>query len=149
MTETKAPEIQKPTALTNWHAFIKARLVPAEIICNAYKPVFGVDMSCHTRLPRSVETMLTHIPEHGGGFTIKLKESEKEWPGWVKLAESKIELQDFRCDVCDEVLPLASQRILSHMKSHAGKTRRVRQGGEFNITIGTQRPISADDTDDF
>lgn len=147
--ENTLSETQKPQTLTNWYAFVKARLVPAEIICDGYRAAFARDMSCHTRLPRDVDTMLRHIDPHGGGFLLKLKTSEKEWEGWTKLADMGIEVQDFRCDVCDEVLPLASQRILFHMKSHKGKTRRVIPGGTFNIWIGTQRPISADDADDL
>lgn len=137
-----------PKALTNWLAFVKARLHPKEILCLGYHPVHARDLSCHTRLPRSADTMFNHIPEHGGGFKLTLKESEKEWNGWAKFAESGVELQDFRCDVCDEVIPLSTQRILSHMKAHSGKTRRVRPGGEFLLTIGFARPLAADDDDD-
>jgi hypothetical protein len=92
--------------------------------------------------------MLAHVPEHGGGFKLTLKESEKEWPGWARLAETGVELQDFRCDVCDETIPLSTQRILSHMKAHSGKTRRVRPGGEFLLTLGFATPLAANDTDD-
>jgi hypothetical protein len=137
-----------PKSLTNWLAFVKAKLYPKEIICLGYHPVHPRDMSCHTRLPRSVDTMLAHIPEHLGGFKITLKESDKEWPGWAKLAESGVELQDFRCDVCDEIIPLSTQRILSHMKAHSGKTRRVRSGGEYLLTLGFKTPLSAHDDDD-
>jgi len=137
-----------PKSLTNWLAFLKARLYPKEILCLGYAPIHRRDMSCHTRIPRDVNTMLAHIPEHGGGFKLTLKESEKEWPGWAALAESGVELQDFRCDICDDIVPLSSQRILAHTKAHSGKTRKVRTGGEFLITIGFAVPLSANDTDD-
>lgn len=144
------PEIAKPTApLTNWLAFVKAKLVPKEITCQGYPPIHPRDNGCHTRLPKSVTAMLPHTTEHSGGFKIVLRQSERDWEGWAELAKSGLELTDFRCDICDTILPLNSNRILNCMKPHKGKSRKVLPGGAFWFTISTVKPVSDTEDDDL
>jgi hypothetical protein len=123
---------------TNWRAFEKAGLMPAQVVCNAYRPYHRVDMSCHTRLKFSPDTLVAHLnADHGGGFTFTLKETNRPWPGWSDYEAAGLEAWDLRCDVCDKVIPFHPNHIRQHLKPHAGKSRRALSGGAFNITINT------------
>lgn len=147
-TSEKKDVKQGKTGWTNWMVFAKAGLVPKEVICQAYKPMQMADMSCHTRLPLSISTINEHIKaEHGSGFLFRLRKGDAEWPGWKQFAESGLELHDLRCDVCDAEIPLSVPRILTHLRPHAGKTRRVKDGGDYLLTINPEKPVSAEDVE--
>lgn len=122
---------------TNWGVFKEAGLVPVKIVCDGYYPIHRANLGCHSKLQLTAEAMINHLDQdHGGGFQITLKRTDgKPWDGWDKLQEAGIEIVDFRCDVCDEVLRLNPMIILRHFAPHSGKTRRPRQGGTFNLTI--------------
>lgn len=143
--ETKAveaEEVKKPTktnpATTNWGACERVGLVPTEVLCQAYHPVHRVDMSCHTRIVPSAENMIAHYQsEHGGAFKVSVKRVEgKAWAGWKDLKERGVECFDFRCDVCNAIVPFHPQYIMQHMRAHQGKNRRIQPGGVFWMTIG-------------
>lgn len=137
--ETPKEEVQK--TVTNWIAFEIARLMPKEILCQGYKPTHQVDLSCHTRLPLDAAVLGKHIKaEHGGGFLFTLRKADKTWPGWRKFSALGLEAHDFRCAVCDAVVPFHPGHILKHMKPHTGKIKRITPGGGFNITLGFGLP---------
>ena len=122
---------------TNWGAFEKAKLVPKEVICDGYRPYHRVDLSCHTRLQPDAKVLGAHVKaEHGGGFVFTLRKADAVWPGWRKFEEAGLESRDFRCDVCDEVIPFHPGHILKHMKPHSGKSKRIIPGGRYNLTLG-------------
>lgn len=146
MSTTKIPTAKN--SKTNWSVFKEAGLVPTEIVCEGYYPVHRFNNGCHTKLGLTAEAMIAHLDaDHGGGFQITLKRSDgKMWDGWDKLSEAGIEVTDFRCDVCDEVLRLNPTIILRHFAPHTGKSRRPRLGGTFNITIS--RSVNPDYIDE-
>ena len=135
--ETKV--IEESRSLTDWEIFEKANLVPIRITCQDYQPIQQADTSCHTNLALTGANVLSHmVPDHGsgGGFTFHLRQREgAKNPIWKELKNAKVELHDFRCDVCDEVLPLAGRRIVKHLQPHAGKSRSPRPGGAFHMTL--------------
>lgn len=145
MANTKIPTAKQ--AVSNWSAFKEAGLVPVEIVCEGYFPIHQFNSGCHSKLQLTAEAMISHLDrDHGGGFQMTLRRSNgPAWDGWDKLAEAGIEVTDFRCDVCDEMIRLNPTFILRHFPAHAGKTRRPRMGGVFNITISRQ--VNPDFTD--
>lgn len=146
MPNVEKIENKPKTTFTNWAAFVKAGLVPKEIVCNAYKPTHMVDMSCHSRLLLNAPSMIKHVEaEHGGGFLVTLQKSETEWPGWKEFSQSGMELQELRCNHCGHELPVSPQQIIRHMKSHGGENRRLKENDTFRMTISTERPLTADD----
>jgi hypothetical protein len=134
---------------TPWENFDEGAIVPIRVTCQDYQPVHRVDMSCHTNLPIKVESITNHMnPEHGsgGGFLFQLRHR----PGqkselWKALAEAGVECHDFRCDVCDEQLPLNPRRVIRHIAAHAGKFRSARAGGGFWATLKFDSPESDED----
>ena len=136
---------------TNWKAFRSAQVKITNVLCKAYGPVHMVDLGCHQRTALTVDAIKGHITNNHGaapgtaGFRFSLENSSAPDPLWQKLEEGGIEVHDFRCDVCDKVLPLHNLHILNHMRSHAGKTRRVRQGGDFLFTLSLRRANRLED----
>ena len=124
---------------TKWEAFEDASLVPVRLTCQSYQPVHQMDSSCHTNVVIGVESLRRHLAdEHGatGGFEIHLRQREgAKTSFWKDVQGEGLELGDFRCDVCDEVLPLSARRILPHLRPHSGKQRAARQGGKFLMTF--------------
>lgn len=139
---TPVAETPKPKTFTNWKAFEQAKLVPATIKCEAYRPVFQHDASCHSNLLFTVETLQRHIDgDHGGGFRFFLKQTDgKPSPLWKALEEAGLEAHDFRCEICDKQLRFHPSSIIPHLKAHGGKTRRVLPGGVFNMVLSKGRP---------
>jgi len=137
-------DVKVDSSQTDWSVFERANLVPLRVSCQDYQPIHPSDGSCHTNLQLTGENITRHMePEHGsgGGFTFHLRQREgAKNPLWKELTERKVELHDFRCDVCDEILPLAGRRIVKHLSPHAGKSRSVRQGGAFHLTLRFDRP---------
>jgi len=138
MANPKIPTAK--TAVTNWGAFKEAGLSPIDITCEGYLPIHQFNSGCHSKLALTAEAMISHLDrEHGGGFVMTLRKSNGPvWDGWDKFIELGIEITDFRCDVCDEVIKLNPSFILRHFAPHSGKMRRPKAGGTFNITISRQ-----------
>lgn len=138
MANTKIPTAKQ--AVSNWSAFKEAGLIPVQIVCDGYLPIHQFNSGCHSKLALTAEAMISHLDrEHGGGFVITLQRTNgPAWDGWDKLIEAGIEVTDFRCDVCDEVIRLNPTFILRHFAPHSGKTRRPRAGGTFLMTISRQ-----------
>jgi len=135
-----------PQTVTKWEVFNKAGLVPTEIWCQGYLPIHRSDSSCHTRLRLLADSIETHS-EHGGGFRFDLKRLEnKVWPGWKGLQAKGLECHDFRCDVCDKVVPMHPLHIMNHMRPHLSKNRRTQVGGVFYLTIGPGTPTPTEDS---
>jgi hypothetical protein len=134
-TEVAAqPQQPQHQTLTKWEAL--RGFTPVEIICATYPPYHKVDISCHTRLRFDVEQIKRHVEaDHGGGLMIKLKSSDKPVEYWQKFSTADLESVDFRCEVCDKQVPFHPNHIATHMRAHTGKTRRLREGGYFNLTL--------------
>jgi hypothetical protein len=152
-----ATEPAKTVSSVNWKAFEQARLNPAELICNTYPGMHSgpFDISCHSRVRLNVDSIKAHIlARHGTklgcGYSLRLKQSDgRVWKGWKALAESDVEVVDFRCEVCDENVRFLPQNILHHMRMHSGKTRKLQKGELFNITLTCNMPaeVSEDEAD--
>lgn len=131
-------------SITDWEILEKAQLVPIRVECQDYRPIHPSDTSCHSNLLLKGEAIKRHMdPEHGagGGFKFHLRQREgAKNPIWKELKAEKVELHDFRCDVCDEILPLVGRRILKHLQPHSGKSRSVRAGGAFWMTLKMDLP---------
>ncbi len=154
MAKETTATVQTKSADTKWGAFEKAGLEPVEISCQAYLPVHPADLSCHTRLVLNAQAIINHVDaDHLGGFAVTLRKTGRSWPGWLDLKTAGIESYDFRCDVCDAIVPMQTQHLLIHMKPHPGKSRRIGKGGKFWMTVGHDKPVSnaidATEEDDF
>lgn len=152
MPESAASAKEAPQkSLTKWTAFEQAGLVPVQISCQAYKPVHGADMSCHTRLLFNADTLKRHMDsEHGGGFYFVLRKTDgKPSPLWKQMEQLGLEAHDFRCDNCDAQLRFHPSSFTNHMRAHGGKTRRVYDGGRFNVTLGMSRPDREENDDAY
>jgi len=115
-------------------------------------PVHLSDEGCHSRVRLDAKTLAGHLKnDHGSlvgtaGFKFSTGRSAKASPLWQELEDLGLEIHDFRCDVCDKVLPLNHINILNHLRPHAGKTRRVRKGGDFWFTLSF-KPVQPTDED--
>ena len=146
--EGDSVEVESNSA-TPWENLLEGSIVPIRLMCQDYQPVHRVDMSCHTNLQIKGSSVVSHMhPEHGagGGFYVQLRNR----PGvksdfWQELSDAGVELHDFRCDVCDEQLPLTPRRIIRHVGAHAGKSRSARAGGGFWMTLRFDQPETESD----
>ena len=137
---------------TKWGALEEAKVIPTQIVCDGYRPYHGFNLGCHSKLRLDVEQMKAHVEGgHGGGFMMKFRKGDKAWPGWRKLGELGIEAVDFRCEICNAVIPFNPMHILKHMRSHAGKQKRMLPGGLYNITlsVGMPEPTELEAFEDF
>ena len=135
---------------TNWLAFEKAMVMPREIWCMGYRPVHFMDFGCHSRLLLDASSILSHSnSEHGRGFQLRLRKTDKPWAGWKKFVELGLESSDLRCEICDKQVPFHPLHISNHMRSHSGKSRRVTPGGVFNLTIAGGSEVAPDENESF
>lgn len=150
-TTEAQPLAEKSKTFTNWRAFGDAHLAPETLFCQAYKPIHLSDMSCHTKLLFKAETLKRHIEaEHGAGFQFLVRNTDgKVSPFWADMENLGLEAHDFRCDVCDQELRFNPTTILRHLRPHAGKTRKSRPGGMFNLTLGFSKPDTSESDGDF
>jgi hypothetical protein len=134
---------------TPWENLLEGNIIPIRVTCQDYQPMHRADMSCHTNLPIKIENVLPHLSaEHGsgGGFLFQLRHRPGQKSDlWSGLAEAGVECHDFRCDVCDEQLPLVPRRIVRHVAAHAGKFRSARAGGGFWATLRFDPPETEGD----
>ena len=137
---------------SNWKAFRSARVKVKTILCKGYPPVHMSDQSCHGRCLLTAKALNHHIENgHGGldgncGFLFSMpKQGDKADPIWQDLEDFGMEIHDFRCDVCDKVLPLHNLSIINHLRPHAGKTRRIRPGGDFLLTLSRTPALPQED----
>ena len=140
-----APTPQPSKSLTKWEAL--KNFAVKEVKCSAYPPVHKGDDSCHTRLrPTDAQQMVDHINGgHSGAFQFVLEEGTREFPLWKQLAALGVEAQDFRCEICDKVIPFHTNHILPHMRPHSGKLKRIREGKQYNMTLTVGRPTVSED----
>lgn len=156
---TAQPSPSPKKSFTNWKAFADAGLVPVEIKCQAWKPVYLSDNSCHTRLI-SVDQIKNHIAaEHGGGFQIYLRKTDgKPAKIWQDFADSGLEALSLKCDVCDKELRFHPTSFIGCLKSHRGKIARAymqmqaentKAIGKFNLAIGYGQPENREEADEY
>lgn len=149
------PEVQREPrkTITNWAALHETKLYPTMIKCEGYFPMHAFNSGCHTVMNLKPEQLLNHVEsEHGGGFFLSFRENVMNdpmgartiksgyWDGWLKLQELGLEIRDLRCDICDQQISVNSRSILRHLKPHAGKSSRVKPGGDFLITLSKEIP---------
>jgi hypothetical protein len=131
---------------TKWSALTSANLVPTQIVCNGYRPFHTVDSGCHTRLKLDPEQLKAHVEGgHGGGFSFKFRKGDKPWAGWKKFELLNLEAMDFRCEICNAVIPFHPMHILKHMRPHTGNQRRVLPGGLYNMTLNVGIPTATEE----
>lgn len=140
--------------ITNWKALYDTKLYPTMIKCEGYFPMHPFNSGCHTVMNLKPEQLFCHAvdQDHGGGFFLSFRENVINdqmgartiklayWDGWLKLQELGLEIRDLRCDICDEEIPVNSRSIVRHLKPHAGKSTRVKPGGDFLITLSKEIP---------
>ena len=140
MANTKQDTPAKKS-LTNWQAFIDAGLVPTRIVCDGYLPLHPFNRGCHTALQLTSDAIIQHYDaDHGGGFHINLRrtDSAKSWKGWQELADSGMEIVDFRDASSQEELPLDPRFLLKAMAPHKNANRRMEPGGKFWMTVSNK-----------
>lgn len=155
-----APEViveeekQEPRkTFTNWKVLYDTKLYPTVIKCEGYFPMQPFNSGCHTLMNLKPDQLLQHLEaDHGGGFFLSFRVGAQNdpigarehkiafWDGWLKLQELGLELRDLRCDICNEEIPLNSRSITRHLKPHAGKSTRVKPGGDFWFTLSKEVP---------
>jgi len=151
VVEEANPQPRK--TITNWKALYDTKLYPTMIKCEGYFPMHPFNSGCHTVMNLKPEQLLSHVEaDHGGGFFLSFRENVINdqmgartiklgyWDGWLKLQELGLEVRDLRCDICDEEIPVNSRSIVRHLKPHAGKSTRVKPGGDFLITLSKEIP---------
>ena len=133
---------------TPWENLANGGIVPIRVMCQDYQPIHRADMSCHTNLQIKAPALTSHMTEEhgaGGGFYFQLRHRPGQKSDlWGELAEAGVEMHDFRCDVCDEQLPLTPRRVVRHIAAHAGKMRSARAGGGFWMTLRFDPPDGGD-----
>ncbi len=146
------PEEAARKSATNWMALAKAGVKPITVRCQTYPPIFRSDASCHSALIMNAATLKRHMEsEHGGAYYVQLAPNDgKTHALWADLETSGLEAQDFRCELCDEVLrlPLHPSNFApssKHMRPHGGKSRRVYPGGKFNFYVSMTKPEGSED----
>ena len=145
--QTPSPTpVKSKSKFTNWEVFKTCKVAPISITCEGYFGFHAFDNSCHSKLVPTAQNILNHInQEHGGGFEFELRPSNKVSPLWDELAAAGLELLDFRCGVCGEILVLQPQTILKHLKTHRNGFRRNVPGGKFYLTLGFGTPDGMED----
>jgi len=153
--ETVAPEVnpEPRKTVTNWKALYDTKLHPTFMKCEGYWPMHPFNTGCHTVMTLKPEQLLAHLEgDHGGGFFLSFRTGYQNdplgardpkiayWDGWLKLQELGLEIRDLRCDICNEQVPVNSRSIMRHLKPHAGKSTRVKPGGDFLITLSKEVP---------
>lgn len=132
---------------TNWKAFDQASLAPAEIRCDGYLPVHPSNEGCHTVVKNdNVDTIINHLENHGGGFVVKMRYTEKsKTPIWSNLQNAKIEIHDFRCEWCNADVKLNPQHLRKHMEPHLGGNRRIGGNKLFFVTLRNTPPLNEEE----
>jgi len=144
-----AEEPVKSKTKTKWRALASAKLWPKEIVCRGYRSFHRVDVSCKGRVIPAVNNLKNHMKncsdDIGTGFEMILEKHDIPCPLWAELEEAGIEAIDFRCDVCNAIMPFNHIHVLNHMRPHSGKTRKVRPGGKFQFTLSFNVPFIEDE----
>lgn len=149
--EPQAPKPSVKVSKTKWQAFSSAGLAPKEIVCVGYRPAHLTDEGCHSRVQLTGPALKSHIDANHGnqprtaGFRFTLVKTAKAHPLWKELIELGLEALDFRCDICDKVVPFHPIFINNHMRVHAGKSKRVKRGGPFLLTLGYTTPVPTEE----
>ena len=134
------PKATTPQSTTppnpRWKAFTRANVRIKQIVSRGYAPVHNRDRGHHARIVP--DNIVHHINEKsGGGFQMILEHSDKPWPGFAKLGEQGVDINDLRCEWCNDELVVDATRIQQHMKPHIGQRKMMKTGntGIFNITL--------------
>lgn len=148
--ETKVEEVQPRKTYTPWEIFSRAGMKLKELMCEGYLPIHNPNNGCHTKLLPKAASAQAHVDgDHGGGFIIALRGTEKPWEGWKEFENAGLEIHDFRCDSCQHEVELNARQILKHMKAHMNSNRRVIVNDKFRVTLGYGKPEFADDQEGF
>lgn len=124
--------------VTKWDAL--QGVAPTKVVCETYAPVHAVALGCHTSLPLTPDSLLTHTVErgHGGGFHFRLAPGNTSF--WSGVQDLGLEVVDWRCAVCgSKVRPVAAV-LLKHMVPHMNRNRVMEEGGLFYVTLSTTPP---------
>jgi len=90
MSVSTPKEGSERKTFTNWSVFEKANLIPVRIKCDGYLGHHPADMSCHSNILNTAESVQHHMKqEHGGGwFHVRMKVADgKEAKGRGYLAQ--------------------------------------------------------------
>jgi hypothetical protein len=114
---------------TNWSVFEKANLIPVRIKCDGYLGQHPADMSCHSNILNTVESVQHHMKvEHGGGwFHVRMKVADgKQAKGadiWRNLQAAGVEITHLYCPHCRSEVQMTPRQILYHLNAHPGANR--------------------------
>lgn len=141
---TEAAGSERKT-FTNWGVFDRASLVPTRITCNGYLGSHPSDMSCHSNILLSSESVKHHMdPVHGGGwffFRLRATDNPKSKTSiWKELAEAEIEIQHLYCPHCRANVELTPRSILYHLQPHPGANRVNVYPQQLCMSLGYSRP---------
>lgn len=147
VVETKekhpGPESPRSKTFTNWRILEDGGFVPVMLKCDGYKGSHPADLSCHTNLPVTAQTVVSHMnPDHSGGwFKIKFRLTEgKKSTFWRELEEAGVELQELFCLHCREQIDLMPRRIIQHLNAHNGANRINMEPQTLGLTLSFQKP---------
>lgn len=128
--------------LTKWRVFEEGGFIPVVWRCEGYLGSHPSDLSCHTNLRLLSENILRHMdPAHGGGwFRVKFRVNrDRVSPIWRELENAGVEMQEFYCPHCRELVPMTPRAIVKHLQPHAGATRINQNPQCLNMTLSFQK----------
>lgn len=142
-TTKEVEQVETPRkTVTNWRVLEKAGFIPVRIKCDGYRSSHPADLSCHSNLTPSAENVLRHMDtSHGGGwFKIRFRLSDsKTSPLWRALEDAGVELQEFYCPHCREIIPMTPRTIVYHLNPHPGANRVNLAPQTLCMSLGFQR----------
>lgn len=125
--KTEEVSVSERKTVTNWAVFDKAGLVPVRIKCDGYLGGHPSDLSCHSNILTTSESVQHHMkPEHGGGwFHFRLRSTDAKGKAtiWRDLSQAGVEISHLYCPHCRREVEMTPREILFHLNPHPGANR--------------------------
>jgi len=143
-TDATAPASSERKTVTNWGVFDKAGLVPTRVTCNGYLGQHPADMSCHSNILVTSESIKRHMdPNHGGGwFFVRLRVTDAKGknPIWRELQEGGVEIQHLYCPHCRTDVDMTPRAMMYHLQPHPGANRVNQYPQSLCMSLGYNQP---------
>jgi hypothetical protein len=152
VSERKTTAKAERKTITNWGVFDKAGLVAQRVTCNGYLSSHPSDMTCHSNLLSTSESIQHHmLPEHGGGwFFFKLRHTDAKGKStlWRDLEAGGVEIQHLYCPHCRKEVSMTPRDLNYHLGPHPGATRQNVNPSTLCMTLGYNHPETEDSFED-
>jgi len=152
-TPQETPVSSERKTVTNWGVFEKAGLVPTRITCNGYLGSHPAELSCHSNILLTSESIIHHLqPEHSGGwffFRLRATDAKGKNPIWRELSEAGVEIQHLYCPHCRQNVSMTPRDIQKHLQPHPGANRVNITPQSLCMTLGYNNPEGMQDNEEF